>query len=73
MNIDLPNLTSIIYSPRPMNNHMDFGETMDSSFFYPRYLLMESISEYRTLMIFRYTKTAKGRATLVIQESSKLH
>ena len=56
-----------------MNDHMDFGETMDSSFFYPRYLLMESISEYRTLMIFRYTKTAKGRATLVIQESSKLH
>ena len=46
MNVDLPNLTSIINSPRPMIHPMDFGETRDSSFFYPRYLSLESNSEY---------------------------
>ena len=56
LNVDLPNLTSI-------NSRGD-------SFWYPRSVTLESISEYWILMVFRYSKSSKCQATLFIRESS---
>ena len=47
MNVDLPNLTSIISSG------------LGCSFCYPRSVTLESISKYRILMVFRYSKSSK--------------
>ena len=57
MNIDLPNLTSI-------------DNSEGASFIYPRSVTLESISEYRILMVFRHFKSSKRQATLVIPGSS---
>ena len=46
MNVDLPNLTSIINSD-------------GYSFYYPRNVTLESISEYWILMLYRYSKSSK--------------
>ena len=61
MNIDLPNLTSIINSE-------------GDSFCNPRSVTLESISEYWILIVFRYSKSPKCQSTwwlfLSIPESS---
>ena len=57
MNIDLPNLTSI-------------DNSEGASFIYPRSVTLESISEYRILMVFRYSKSSKCQATWFIPGSS---
>ena len=54
--VDLPNLTSIT-SER-------------YSFYHPRVVTLESISEYWILIVFRYSKSSKCQATLYIPESS---
>ena len=50
MNVDLPNLTSIINS-------------RGDSFHWPRLVTLESISEYWILMVFRYSKSSKCQST----------
>ena len=56
MNVDLPNLTSII--------------SEGSSFEKPRSVTLESISEYWILIVFRYSKSSKCQATKCIPECS---
>ena len=57
MNVDLPNLTSIINSE-------------GYSFYLTRSVTLESISEYWILMVFRYSKSSKYQATWFILECS---
>ena len=54
MNVDLPNLTSLINS-----NGWSFYNT--------RSVTLESISEYWTLIVFRYSKSSKGQSTWFIR------
>ena len=56
LNVDLPNLTSI--------------NSEGNSFYYPRSVILESISEYWILIEFRYSKTAKGQSAWCIQARS---
>ena len=56
MNVDLPNLTSI-------NSEW-------SSFYEPRSVTLEGISEYWILMVFRYSKSSKCQSTWFIRECS---
>ena len=57
MNVDLPNLTSIISSE-------------GCSFEYPRSVTLESISEYSLLTVIRYSNSSTCYSTIFIQESS---
>ena len=54
--VDLPNLTSI--------------SSVEWSFSNPRVVTLASISEYWILIVFRYSKSSKCRATWFIRESS---
>ena len=51
MNVDLPNLTSIIGNK-------------ECRFKYPRSVILKSISEYWILVIFRYSKSSKCETPL---------
>ena len=56
MNVDLPNLTSI--------------NSKGNGFYYPRSVILESISEYGILMVFRYSKSSKCQSTCFSMEVS---
>ena len=57
MNVDLPNLTSI-------------DNSQGGSFWYPRSVTLESISDYWILIVFRYSKSSICQTISFIPKSS---
>ena len=60
MNVDLPNLTTII-------NSIEWG----SSFGYPRLVTLESITQYGLLIDIRYSKCSKCHVAICIQNCNQ--